>query len=39
MGCLAVVVAELVLKPALPRLELRPVPVCELGLIGVGLGQ
>ena len=32
MGCLAVAVAERV-WPALPRLELRPVPVGELGLV------
>ena len=39
MGCLAVAVAELVLEPALPRLELRPMPVGELGLVGGGLGR
>ena len=38
MGRLAVAVAELV-WPALPRLELRPVPVGELGLVGGGLGR
>ena len=37
MGRLAVAVAELVLKPALPRLELRPVPVGELGLVDDGV--
>ena len=38
-GVLGCVVAELVLKPAPQRLELRPVPVVVLGLVGVGLGQ
>ena len=38
MGRLAVAVAERV-WPALPRLELRPVPVGELGLVGGGLGR
>ena len=39
MGCLAVAVAELVLEPAPLCLELRPVPVGELGLVGGGLGR
>ena len=38
-GVLLVVVAELVLEPALPRLELRPVPVVGVGWVDVGLGR
>ena len=38
MGCL-IVVAELVRKPAPPRLELRPVPVVGVGWADVGLGR
>ena len=41
MGCLVVAEAGLVLEleAALPRLELRPVPVVGLGSVGVGLGR
>ena len=38
MGC-SVAVAELVREPALPRLELRPVPFARVGWVDVGLGQ
>ena len=41
MGCLVVAEAGLVLEleAALPRLELRPVPVVGLGSVGVGPGR